>query len=121
MRKFAIVIILALLSGCAHQDEWTTRDTWLQIGVTATLAADAYTTSKIQYDPWIEEVGPIAKHVLGRQPSTSDTYMYFGTLAISNYFITRALPAKWRPYWQGYEIAVHGSVAIKNCKLDLGC
>ncbi|KKM90900.1 hypothetical protein LCGC14_1233980 [marine sediment metagenome] len=83
-------------------------------------AADAYTTKYIQYDPLMQEEG-LARHVLGRQPSTSDTYMYFGTLMISNYFISRALPAKWRPFWQFANIVGHGSAAIGNCQLGAGC
>ena len=83
------------------------------------LAADAYTTSRIQYHENIHEAGPIAKHVLGSQPSTSDTWMYFGTLAISNYFIGAALPEKWRPYWYGGQIATHGYAVINNCNLGL--
>lgn len=88
-------------------------------GTVVVLAADAYTTSRIQYHEGIYEAGAIAKHVLGRQPSTSDTWTYFGTLIISNYFIGRALPAKWRPYWYGLEMTAHSYAVINNCNLGL--
>lgn len=118
MRTLIILTIL-LISGCAHNDPWTTRDTVMQVGVTVALAADAVTTSRIQYCETCYERGPVAKRFLGSQPSTSDTYLYFGTLAITNYFISRALPAKWRPYWQTWEMAVHGYAVINNCNIGL--
>lgn len=117
--KYSIIIVLLILQGCAHSDPWTKQDTWMQIAVTTVLVADAYTTSKIQYDPWLYEGGPIAKRILGDQPSTSSTYQYFAVNAIANYLITRALPAKWRPYWQGWEIVVHSKAVYNNCQLEL--
>ena len=116
--RFAILLAMFLMSACAHQDEWTTRDTWMQVGVTMVLAADAYTTAQIHKNPGIHESG-LASKVLGLQPSTSDTYMYFGTLMISDYFITRMMSAKWRKYWQGFEMTVHGYSVVNNCDLGL--
>ena len=110
--------VLLVLMGCAHSDPWTTQDKWLQVGVTAVLAADAYTTSQIQYHPDVYEAGP-ARHILGSQPSTRDTYLYFTTLAISSYFISRALPARWRPYYQGSQIGLFGASVFNNAELGL--
>ena len=115
MKVVLILIALGLLTGCAHSDPWTKRDTIMYGGTLTLLAADAYTTSKIQHDPLLYEAGFIAKHVLGRQPSTSDTLLYFGSLAVSSYFIGRALPAKWRPYWYGFRIIDHGYSVVNNC------
>lgn len=115
------LLILLPLLGCAHQDEWTKQDTKFQIAVTIAMAADGYTTSKIQYTPKMSEQGRVAKAFLGPQPSTSDVWIYTGTLMISSYFISRSLPAKWRPFWQIYQIADHGTAAITNCQRDIGC
>lgn len=109
-----LVIAAALLSGCAHQDEWSSRDTALQLTVTGLMLADAVTTSRIQ-DHYAQEKGPVARQILGPQPSTSDTYQYFATIAVTSYLISRALPAKWRPYWQVWEIGVHGYAVKNNC------
>ena len=117
-RVLTILIALAFTTGCAHNDDWTRRDTVMQVGVTAVLVADAITTSRIHDDPNVYETGP-ARHVLGRQPSTRDTYLYFGTLAISSYLISRALPEKWRKYWQSSQILMHGYAVSNNCDLDL--
>ena len=119
--KICLLIILLVASGCAHQDEWTSLDTKFQIAVTVAIAADGYTSSKIQYTPGMREEGLVAKQFLGRQPSTADVWMYTGTLMISSYFISRALPSKWRPFWQGFQTADHGLAAISNCQRDIGC
>ena len=108
------LIILVLLSGCAHNDNWRTQDTVMQIGVTAVLMADAITTSRIQDYPHLYENGP-SKHFLGSNPSTSDTAMYFGAYMISSYLISRALPHKWRTAWQSMQIGVHGYAVKNNC------
>lgn len=114
-----IILSSFLVGGCAHQDDWTRRDTVMQVGVTVVLVADAVTTSRIQYYPDVFEAGPVARKVLGLQPDTSDTYLYFGSLIVSNYLISRALPARWRPYWQGWNMAEHGYSVINNCRLGL--
>ena len=114
-----ILLSAFVLSGCAHEDPWSTRDTWMQVGATTAIAVDAYTTSNIQYTPKVHEFGPIAKQILGRQPTTSDTWQYFTTLAISHYFIVRALPSKWRPYWQGATMLGHVYWVRSNCEIGL--
>lgn len=111
---FGVGLMVICLTGCAHSDAWTSQDTRLQATLYIAMAADAYTTRNIQYDPNIEEVGPIAKHVLGSQPSTASTWQYFLSEGIMHYFIVRALPAEWRPWYQGVWIADHTSAAIIN-------
>lgn len=107
--------LILLISGCAHQDNWTRQDTTLQLVATAMYVGDAITTEKIQYYPGVYEAGPMARAFIGPQPSTSDTYLYFGSVIVTSYLISRALPAKWRPYWQGWEIATHGYAIQQNC------
>lgn len=119
MKYIILLFVFVLVSGCAHQDEWTELDTVMLVGVSVVMVADAVTTRRIQYRPDLYEVGSTTRKVLGTQPSTSDTYLFFGSLIITNYFITRALPAKWRPYWQGYEIIRYGSAVRLNCQIDL--
>ena len=117
--KLSILWLLFLFSGCASNDPWTRQDTIRQVGVTAVMLGDAITTEKIQYQANTWEAGPIAKRFLGPQPSTSDTCLYFGSVIVSSWLITRALPAKWRPYYQGWEIAAHGYAVANNCQNGL--
>lgn len=120
MRIIPLLAALAVLTGCAHSDEWRTQDTVLQSIYTGLVIVDAVQTADIQYRDDLVESGPLASRVLGDNPSSSDTYQYMATLAISHYLISRALPAKWRPYWQGFGIIDHGSAVISNCAHGLG-
>jgi hypothetical protein len=114
-----LLIILVFLTGCSHADSWRRSDTMLQLAVTGVMIADAVTTSRIQYHPPHYESGPVARQFLGRQPSTSDTYQYFGTVAVTSYLISRALPHRWRRYWQVWGIGVHGYAVGQNCNNGL--
>lgn len=120
MKITIVCSILLLLTGCAQSGDWTRRDTIGQLLVTATLAADAVTTSRIQDHPGYYEAGPVARQALGLHPSSSSTYQYFIANAVLNYAFARyVLPPKWRPYWQGWEVAVHGYAVYNNCTMDL--
>lgn len=119
MKKIICMSLLVFLSGCAHQDEWTRQDTWMQVALTAVIAADGYGTTKIQDHPNIIENGQIAKYALGRNPGDSDVWMYMTTVAISHYLIARALPKGWRSIWQGYYIARHGLAVNKGHQIGL--
>ena len=120
MKTSILLLLLTLMTGCAHSDPWTKQDTILQSIYTGTLMIDAIQTSEIQYRDDLVEGGPIARSVLGPNPSTSDTWQYFATVAISHYMISRALPEKWRPWWQGAGIASQTSVIFSNCAHGLG-
>ena len=120
LKNLAPLVVLATTLGCAHSDPWTKQDTILQVGVSAVLALDAVTTADIQYHSNIVEIGPVARPLLGANPSSSDTWTYFATVALSHYLISRALPAKWRPYWQGATILYETRWIINNCSIGLG-
>lgn len=120
-------VLLLLLSGCASQDPWTTGDTVLQTLYTVSALADGHMTTLIQDHPNIEESGKVALQLLGPNPSDSDTWMYFGTLIISNYLIARMLPRGWRSMWQvgtttrhvlavneGHQIGLFGEPCTRN-------
>jgi hypothetical protein len=119
MRYTIIIASLLLSSGCAHEDPWTRRDTVMFIVSSTVIAADAVATNRLQDCYGCYEKGPVAKHFLGRTPSTSGTVQYFGTIIVSNFFIGRALPAKWRPYWYSWEIVTHGYALEQTCNLGI--
>ena len=121
------VLMLVLLSGCAHQDPWTSSDTVWQGVYTVSALADAHMTTKIQDHPNIEESGWLAKQALGPNPSTGDTWMYFGTLIVTNAIVARMLPEGWRRIWQvgtstrhvlavndGHQIGIFGEPCTRN-------
>jgi hypothetical protein len=115
-----VLFAVIAMTGCAHSEPWTKQDTVLQSIYTALVIIDAGQTADIQYYPNYKEGNPIAQHVLGDQPSTSSTYQWMATMAISHYFISRALPQRWRPYWQGFAIFGHGRAIMNNCAAGIG-
>ena len=119
MRLLAI-LALALVSGCAHQDPWTKSDTALYSLYIGTLAADTYTTTRFQYHDCIVEINPVVRSVLGDNPKTSDAWQASATMAVTNLFVARALPEKWRDWYLSGWAAGHGVAAFHNHNLLKG-
>ncbi len=118
-RVLETIVLLLLLTGCAHQDEWTRQDTWRQIAVTIAIAGDGVSSVRIRETENIYEAGAIARKVMGSQPTKSDLAQYHFTLAVTSFAIAWVLPPSWRPYWQGFEVGIHGYAWYNNCQLGL--
>ena len=114
-----LACIVLLLSGCANIDPWTKRDTLGQIAATIAIAGDGVSSIKIRETENVSEHGAIARRIMGPQPTKEDLLLYHTTLAVSSYFIARALPASWRPYFQTIEVGIHGYAWYNNCQLEL--
>lgn len=112
--KRMIVIASVLLAGCAS-DPWSRTDTAYELAYVAAVTADAYSTSQIQYTPGVTERGPLTRAVIGERPSSSDTWQYFGSMALMHYLVSRSLPEGWRRWWQVSGTAYHGYMAVENC------
>lgn len=117
IEKITALLACLAMTGCASTDTWTRSDTIGESLVVASLAIDAYQTSRIQHMPGHYECG-WARTFLGSQPSTQGTAMYFGTIAISHALIARALPASWRKYWQGGLLAVQVPTVLSNYQVQ---
>lgn len=117
--KLLLVMTALIVCGCAHQDPWTKRDTWGQAAATIAIIGDGVSSLKIRETPNLHEAGYVASRIIGSQPTKEDFILYHTTLAISSYFIARALPAKWRPYWQVIEAGTHSYAWYNNCQLGL--
>lgn len=114
-----IPIVACLLTACATNGEWTRSDTLRQSTYSAMIAADAVTTARIHEAPGVHEAAPITQSILGRQPDPSDTAVYFATVAITHWMISRALPPKWRRRWQIGGTVLHGHATYVNCGNNL--
>lgn len=111
-------IVLFLATGCSSArpaDDWTRSDTVRELAFQTVNAADAYQTSRIAGRPDLEEGNAVTRAFIGSRPSGGDVAMYFGTLAISHYLIARALPARWRPYFQVVPTVAQGYTVVQNC------
>lgn len=119
--RWALLVALLLIQGCASNEAWRTSDTVRQVGYTAVLAYDMRQTSRIQYHNDLTEGHPFTNAVLGDNPKTSEVWQYAVTMALSNWFISHALPQKWRPYWQTSTLVIHGIAIKHNCSNGLPC
>ena len=113
-----IVIASLSLAGCASGD-WSNTDTAYELAYVAAVAADAWSTSKIQYNDGATERQPLTRAIIGERPSTADTWQYFASLAVVHYLVSRSLPETLRRWWQVSGTAYHGYLALDNCNQGL--
>ena len=116
--KLALLVFAFAISGCAS-DSWTKTDTKYEIAFQVINAADAYTTSRIRHTYGVEETNPITRAIVGAQPNEADVALLFITYGISHYVIARALPEKWRRFYQVGTALYSASLVIENCNLGL--
>jgi hypothetical protein len=119
--KLTLPLLLAL-SGCATLKppaDWSRRDTVLELTYQFTAAMDARTTAHIHDATNVTEGGALASRVLGPYPDPSETAVYFATTGLVHYLISRYLPHKLRPYWQGATTAYEAALVLHNCEIDL--
>lgn len=109
-----LFLAVILLGGCASSDPWTRSDSVLYGAYVTTLVTDGHTTSQFRKCERIAEGGLIARQVLGTNPAESDTWQYMATLAITNYFIARALPSGLRKGWLAVNTVAHGYASVSN-------
>jgi len=119
MKRLPILLTLLTLVGCAHEDPWTRKDTAYELAYVVAISADAYSTSQIQYHKNIIEKQPITHAILGNNPSTSGTWQYFASIALTHYLISRALPQKYRRWWQVGGATYHSYFILNNCNIEL--
>ena len=85
MNILKLVVVMLVLTGCAHQDEWSQKDTRRQWAITGLMVVDAHQTAQIQYDPMAVEGHPLPLFVLGPNPSTADClHLVFQDRALIN-------------------------------------
>lgn len=96
-------------------DDWTTDNTVSEVAFQVFNILDALQTNRIQYRSDLVEGSSFTRSVIGAEPSTRDVALYFGTVAISHYLISRMLPAKWRPWWQNGTAVYSGYTVLHNC------
>lgn len=115
--KLLVLLAVLPLTGCAtlDRDDWSQADTRREIAFQLINAADAWQTSEIQDRPYVKEGGVVAREILGPEPETGDTVLYFATIGVSHYLVSRLLPAKWRPWWQRGTALYGGFVVYENC------
>lgn len=121
MHRYAI-IAMALLSGCAHQDPWTSDDTDHFIAYTVSVAFDVHSTNRlIKRYPDVSEHNPIVSAVIGSRPNTNK--LVVGAIVVStvNFFVARALPSRYRRKYLTLWTFGHIILAVNNVRLFIEC
>lgn len=114
-----VLLFFLCLSGCASNAEWTNVDKNLEWTFQVVNVLDAYTTAQMRHDPvWDERTWP-TRQLIGSNPSEGEVVVLFATYGISHYLIARALPIKWRRYYQVGTISYSTALVINNCQLGL--
>ncbi len=107
------------LSGCASSSEWTRAATRWEIAFQVVNMADAYTTMQIRHTELIEEKNWLTRELIGAQPVEQDVAMLFAAYGIGHYLIAKALPKKWRPYYQVGSCVFWLELIVNNCRHGL--
>jgi len=112
-------VVFFMWDGNVEAADWTKLNTGMEVAYVAVAVADAFTTADIRHHDNLEEVQPVARALLGRNPEPVPTALYFaGTMAI-HYGISRVLPRGAREVWQATTIVVNGSIVANNYQLGL--
>ncbi len=112
---FAIVLTLYIGSAQA----WSQADTNRQLGISVLMLVDAAQTMDIRNHSDIEEVAPITKRILGRNPEPLETSLYFVASIGLNYVIARALPSPYRRVFQYVYIGFESAIVANNYNIGL--
>jgi len=119
MKLKLLLVALCSLLGCSSFEPLTKQEAALEIVYQLSLAVDAYTTSRIKYTEWVYEGNYLTQGIIGAQPSDGDIAALFLVYGAVHYLTVRALPRKWRPYFQGGTILLSVGFIVNNCNNGL--
>ena len=114
-----LILILLLLVPCSvgafEIDEWTTRDTILQVTCSALKTIDWLQTREIAVNPKYYELNPI----LGKHPSRRKVDIYFASTLVGHAAISYLLPHPYRTWWQCCWIGISATTVTRNYRLGI--
>ena len=116
MRTVALAL-LSLLAGCAATpgEDWSPADTRRQLAATALIVVDGLQTAEFAGDPRWSEGNPVARAIVGADPSAEAALAGAAAWALTNYVVARRLTPEWRRRLQWLTIGGHGLAVLYNC------
>jgi hypothetical protein len=110
---FAAGVVIALLAGpsAASADEWTTRNTALELTYAVAHVADWRQTLDIG------AAGRETNPILGSHPSAPAVHAYFASALAAHALVAWVLPRGWREGWQAAWIVVETGYVAHNLSL----
>lgn len=113
--KYLLGIILAMMMGVSHANDWTDEDTARQAAVLTLFAVDAGQTLDIKHHANLRETNPI----LGSHPTDSRVKTYFVLAAVVHTAASYYLTPEYRRYLQNGTIVLELAVIGNNKRLGL--
>jgi hypothetical protein len=112
MRCAVVAVWIALVApAAASAEDWTARDTALEVVYAVAQAADWRQTLDIAAAG--REINP----VLGPHPSAGVVHTYFASTLVAHALVARALPRPWREGWQAAWIVIETGYVARNVSL----
>ena len=123
MRALILALALALsTSASAFCNKLAEKDRDLFIASNIAIAADWQTTRDMSHrlDEGYREIGPIAKTVIGSQPTTAQVDSYFAARFLINYYLVCQLDdAEFKNTYLWATTLSHGLGATNNYRIGL--
>jgi len=116
MRLKKIILICALFALLSWSSPpMSKRDRALEGIFFTLLIVDWGQTRSIVRDDDFKELN----FILGPEPNLEAVDLYFLSCALSHLLITRALPEKYRPYWQMVYIGIEANQVFQNYQMGI--
>jgi hypothetical protein len=108
----AVGVLVALAAPVrALPDEWTARNTALELTYAVAHAADWRQTLDIA------AAGRETNPILGPRPAAHVVHAYFASALVAHALVARMLPRGWREGWQAAWIVVETGYVARNLSL----
>ena len=110
-----LFLIALLLPSFAYAEEWTSADIKREVAYQSIAVVDWLQTRNIARDPCYYEQNKI----LGSHPSIARVNQYFALTGIAHYFVSKALPEKYRIPFQYISIGVEVGAVGHNFSIGI--
>jgi len=122
MRSISLIASIALCTGCAHTDQWTDKDTKHFATYVAAASLDTFSTNRLINDfYYTEERNPVIVRTFGQRPSKKELIVGTIVISITNFFIARAIPEKYRRKYLSIWTFGHTTLSMYNFNLYNKC
>jgi len=117
--RYLIIAILLLATVPASADDWRREDTYREAAYLGLLAVDWGQTLDVASQ--CDEPGGITEGnpLLSECPSRGEVHQAIIVSAIGHYAISRALPLRYRKWWQRITVAGEATAVAHNFSIGL--
>lgn len=88
----------------ASRDPWTKKDTYWQTAFIFITTIDICNTAKCMETGKYYEDNPIVQKFIGKEPTPEEVYIFGAEWIVFHTIVAKALPKKYRRFWQSFVI-----------------